>query len=709
MIVNATESVEVIGAEPSQLVGSLLGSSTLNGGDGGNLTVNTAKLVVRDGGRVDSSTAATGSAGSVTINASDSVEISGTVPGTLNPSLVSAGANIENEIARQIFGLPPLPSGASGDLTINTGQLTVKDGAQISARNQGLGNAGNLEIVADSILLDNRGTISANSRGIGNTGNLSITARSIFLNNEASITAELGGDLPAILNQGVSPSNSELSGTFSPQTRGNARGGEINISTQKLIIQGGAEISTANFTDSTGGNLNVDASESVQVIGVSPANPDVFSFIGASTFGSGNSGDVIVSTGRLAILDGGIFNAGTFGSGDGGDITLNVTELVELSNNRPVPNNFPTGLFANSFSTGNAGSLTINTKNLTIKDGSIISVGTLTQGKGGNITINASESINISGMSGSSSSSIVANTLGQGDGGDIKITTDNLSISNGGLISASSERPESFPERVLLDAGNFTLPLFATGNAGNVEIKASSINLDGGSISAATSAGEGGNISLQSNSLLMRRNSEISTTAGGTGNGGNILITGSSPADFVVLLEGSKISANAFEGRGGNIQIDTKGLFVCGDCEITASSELGVEGLVTINRLQPNTELQVINVPQRVAESEEVVALACSTTEEEDQSEFIITGRGGLPPRPTESLSSENLVGFDSSSGSNIPSVSQNLSEESVTAKLPAPARGWYLNSQGVLILAAQTPSALPYSSGLTTPKCHDN
>jgi large exoprotein involved in heme utilization and adhesion len=250
-----------------------------------------------------------------------------------------------------------------------------------------------------------------------------------------------------------------------------------------------------------------------------------------------------------------------------------------------------------------------------------------------------------------------------------------------------------------------------SGDAGNLEVVANSIVLDNqGTISATTAAGEGGNINLQSNSLLMRQNSQISATAGGTGNGGNIIITGSSPADFVVLLEGSEILANAFEGVGGNIGIDAKALFVCPDCRISASSQLGVEGLVTINRLQPNTELQVINVPQEVAESEEVVALACSTTEEEDRSEFIITGRGGLPPRPTEPLSSDNLVNFDSSSSrSESSSVSESLREETDTAKLPAPARGWYVNSKGVLILAAQAPSPLPYSFGLTTPKCYGN
>jgi large exoprotein involved in heme utilization and adhesion len=137
---------------------------------------------------------------------------------------------------------------------------------------------------------------------------------------------------------------------------------------------------------------------------------------------------------------------------------------------------------------------------------------------------------------------------------------------------------------------------------------------------------------------------------------------------------------------------------------------VGVDGLVTINRLQPNTELQVIDVPQEVAESEEVVALACSTADGEDRSEFIITGRGGLPPRPSEPLSSEALVSFDSSPAraGNQPAAEIPSGGPSA-AHLPAPARGWYINPEGVTILTAQAPSPLPYSSGLTTSKCHGN
>ena len=52
-----------------------------------------------------------------------------------------------------------------------------------------------------------------------------------------------------------------------------------------------------------------------------------------------------------------------------------------------------------------------------------------------------------------------------------------------------------------------------------------------------------------------------------------------------VILKNSNIRANAFEGRGGNIQISTQGLFQSPESEINASSTLGVDGTVSIQTL----------------------------------------------------------------------------------------------------------------------------
>jgi large exoprotein involved in heme utilization and adhesion len=106
-----------------------------------------------------------------------------------------------------------------------------------------------------------------------------------------------------------------------------------------------------------------------------------------------------------------------------------------------------------------------------------------------------------------------------------------------------------------------------------LQVQAGSVRLDsGGAITATTESGDGGNIRLRAQELLLLRgNSNISTTAGTAeagGNGGNINIESGN----LVALEDSDITANAYRGKGGNIQISTTGFFLSADSNITASS-----------------------------------------------------------------------------------------------------------------------------------------
>ena len=107
-------------------------------------------------------------------------------------------------------------------------------------------------------------------------------------------------------------------------------------------------------------------------------------------------------------------------------------------------------------------------------------------------------------------------------------------------------------------------------------------------MTAASPSGDGGNIDIRTSGEVAFLNSSISAEVGGgpTTTGGNITI---SRPDYVVLDNGSRIVANAFEGQGGNIDITTEALLVSADSRISASSALGVDGVVQVNA--PETEL----------------------------------------------------------------------------------------------------------------------
>jgi len=812
--VTATESIEIVGVEPNLLIPSGLAVTSFGSGQAGNLTVDTSQLTILDGGRVDASALASGESGSLTINASEFVEVKGTVPESINPSLIASSANQVDASLQEAFNLPPVPSGTSGNVTINTPQLKIDQGAQVTVRNDGLGDAGILQVNANSISLDNQGGISAATNGGkggtidlqvqdslemsglsqissdnfagGDSGNLRIVTGQLQIDEGAFISATtfgsgqgadvtiqateaieitgtgfeqfketfqqgaISGTLPAsergtgiflgtsssgasghlsletpslLLNEGavifsptfasgkggnifieasesVELSGSALQAGTAPFSSGS--GGKIEIETGNLILQDGATIINATFGDGTGGDVEISVLESVEIENTPPGALLQTGIYTNTAVGSGEGGDVRIDTSQLSIRKGVISsNTGALLptgvipiGGPGGNVIVNASESVELAGVQERDTRFASGIGTTSFSQSRAGNLTINTENLVVKEGADLSTAASNSGDGGTLTVNVSDSIELigktvrdetlGGLLATSGRDNLPELEATGNAGDINVRTQNLIVRDGARIDVQS---------------------LGSGTAGNVQVIADSIFLDKqGTISAAGISGEGGNINLETNSLLMRHNSQISATAGGTGNGGNITLAGTSPVDFVVLLEDSAISANAFQGRGGNIDIETQALFVCPNCEITASSELGVEGLVEIVWLQQNANLDVIDLPRDVAESKEVVALSCSATEGQEQSEFIITGRGGLPPRPTDPLSSENLVSFDASS-----SVSETPAAEENNAQLPTPAQGWYVDSDGILILTAQAPAAAPYSSGLKTPECYGN
>jgi filamentous hemagglutinin family protein len=658
--VNAGDSVDIIGVEPNLFAPSGLLSSTFNAGNAGDVKINTPKLRVQDGGRVGASTSASGSAGNITINAPELVEVKGRVPGSVNPSLINSSANRVDRSLQQLFGLPPVPNGSSKDVTITTNELRVTDGALVSTSSDGSGISGNVRINAGSVLLDSGGAIAS----------------------------ELG----RALRQGPFSFSS-------PLTSAVGKGGDIEISTKQMVVQGGASISTLTFTNVNGGNVILNAPESLQVVGFTSPNPRVQTFISSSTFGSGDSGNIDISTGKFTIQNGGLLTAGTQGSGEGGDLRVTATDSVEVIGAEPT-RLAPSLIGVSSLNRGNGGNLTINTPRLIVRDGGRIDSSTGASGSAGSVTINSPQSVEVTGtIPGTSTASLIsagANIESEitrrifglpdvpsGASGDLTINTGQLRISNSAQVTARNQ---------------------GSGNAGNAKVNARSILLDDvGSITAATTSGEGGNIILQTNSLQMRHNSQISAEAGGTGNGGNITITGFSPAEFVVLLEDSKINANAFEGRGGNIQINTQGLFACPECKITASSQLGLDGVVEVITPDAQTKQEALDLPQEVVKPEEVVAQVCPANSAQARSEFTLTGRGGLPPRPNEPLSREALVSFGSS-----PNQAEN-SSQSARSTLPPPAQGWYLNSKGALILTAHAPTLTPYNSGLASSSCHDN
>ena len=287
--------------------------------------------------------------------------------------------------------------------------------------------------------------------------------------------------------------DSQVNSLLSTANGGNQPAGNLTIHSRRLILRDGAGIGVSTAGAGKGGDLIVNASESVELIGTSAIGFP--SGLSADTTGEGNASNLTINTRRFVVQDGAAASVSTFGEGRGGNLTLNALESVELSGTGS--NGFASGLYAQAFSDGDAGNLTINTQDLIVRDGA-------------------------------------------------KVT-----------VAADTAADSRVPNPPSFDLGTTILAfdLDATGTAGNIEVNASSILLDNqGKIIAQTDSTEGGNITLQVQELLlMRHNTQISATAGteqAGGNGGNITIN--APLIVTVPTENSDITANAFLGNGGN-------------------------------------------------------------------------------------------------------------------------------------------------------------
>ncbi|MBW4562107.1 MAG: S-layer family protein [Mojavia pulchra JT2-VF2] len=711
-----------------------------SGAGSGSIQLQGRNISIRDGSVVSIQTQGELSAGSINVNASESLSLVGTttdgeISSKIFTETIGGGKSGDiNVVTPHLL----LQDGAAistatytdapgGNLTIETGKLTIGDRAFISSATFGNGTGGNINIrAANSVEISGTGfeelqqtfqigallgTLSPTDRGTGiflgtaggggTSGSLNLETSSLMMRNGAIIFSPtfiqgVGGNLNIRASDLVEVSGSAIQAGNSQGSNGT--GGNITVDTNQLRLEDGGTVISATFGNGAGGNVEVKAAD-IQMQRTPPGAALLTGIYTNTTLGTGKGGDLRIDTGNLYIQDGVIAsNTGAslptgiipFG-GPGGNVILNARESVEIAGVLPDPR-FASGLGTTAFSQSPAGDLTVSTKKLILREGADASTATLGAGKGGALTVNASDSIELSGISvgnvtlGGLSAAAGRATLPQltvtGASGDIRVFTDKLIVRDGARIDVQS---------------------LGSGNAGNLQVVANSILLDKqGTISAATTSGEGGNISLQANSLLMRHNSQISATAGGSGNGGNINITGFSPANFVALLEGSKITADAVQGMGGNISINTKGFFVCPTCQISASSQLGIAGEISITTPEAENNFEIVDLPQEIAKPEQVVAQTCRAATSQNRSEFTITGRGGLPPRPSEQLSSGALISFE-------PAVASAATEVQNSSQLPPPARGWYVNTQGVVVLASQTPTPTPYGSGLSSSDCHTN
>jgi hypothetical protein len=113
-------------------------------------------------------------------------------------------------------------------------------------------------------------------------------------------------------------------------------------------------------------------------------------------------------------------------------------------------------------------------------------------------------------------------------------------------------------------------------------------------------------------------------------------------------------------------------------------------------RIDPNTGL--INLPAEPVQPQ--VASGCTAGTGQNQSKFVVTGRGGLPLNPREAFNNNDTVRVDWVT----LSPNSDNRNQTVTTTIPTPApiveaTGWVINAKGEVFLTASAPTGTPHSS----------
>lgn len=623
---------------------------------------------------------------------------------------------------------------ASGDVSLRADRLIALDGSRAGTATQARGSAG-ATTIATPVLTLNNSNLETQTLAAGTAGIITI-----------------GGFTPGSRSESVSLTNlSQINSSVAATARGNA--GVISIQTQNLSVTGGGQINASTRGSGDGGRIRVDASDSIRLNGVNPNG--VFSGIisTAESGATGNGGSSTLKTNRLQVTDGAQIRTTTRGPGNAGNVSIEADTIAfdGVSAITRQPSAITSTVLSGG--TGEGGSIDIKTRTLSFTNGARISaetnstIATPTKGNAGSITIKARETAEFDGigsfgantgarvetfgagrggkltveaadLSVTNGAQLRSNTNGQGDAGDIKISVSGTVLIDGndsGLFATTSSSSTGKggsvvidPQQVILRNGaKISVDSLGSGVGGNVQIESGRLILsDRARISAETSSNDGGNIVLQIRDyLLLRRGSLISTNAGkaqGLGNGGDINID----STFVVAVpeENSDITANAFRGRGGNVTIETQGIFgiafrpvLTPFSDITASSEFGVDGIVSITTPEIDPSRGLLILPANLVDASRLVAQTCSTRSvaaAQQRGAFVVTGRGGLPPGPGDALNQPATWQDIRPVGPTLPKTTPSRSDQtplkSSSAETIVEADAWTIGTDGKVMLTAK-------------------
>jgi filamentous hemagglutinin family protein len=484
-----------------------------------------------------------------------------------SPSAVNEGIdNIDVSSVRSTTG----PGG--GSVLIRGGRFVLSSGS-IVADNLASAPGGRIDMaMTESIAIGGQSLVNISSRAAGGVDGIRMDAPRIAVSGRSEIRSE---------------------------ARGTGDGGTISITGREISFSEDAAVSTSAFLEGgDGGSVRIAATESLEF------SDNVF--IQSVTRGDGDAGSIDLSAGDIRILDRASILALAFlgSSGDGGAITITAAgELDFFGTGTGLPRSENALISTSANGSGTGGNVDIRAGTLAIGALALVESRSRGAGDAGNVRIEAGDT-RIDGGAG-----INSRSEGSGNGGTLDLRLGAFTLAGGATLSAEA---------------------LGTGLAGDIAVSAASTSLQDSSITTAAAISDGGNIALDPGDLFLLDNALIETSVrSGVGDGGNIRIGNAAATPEFLVARGSRIQANAFGGDGGNIDVTVDYLVLDAYSTIEASSQLGVDGVITF----ANPEVDVATLvapPAAVLGSGETIATTACERSGRPGSRLVVAP-GGQP------------------------------------------------------------------------------
>ena len=521
-------------------------------------------------------------------------------------------------------------SGDAGDVNVQAETLNLINHSEIASHTWSTGKAGTVTVSADNLKIDGGGSsIASNANGgSGDAGSVNVKAKNIDL-----------------LNGGGISSNTDAGGNA----------GTITIETSNLNIERNRSAIVSDAHEGSHGDAG-----SVKVT-ADYIKIDAVAGILSSTFGEGKAGKIEVNAKTLEMFDNGTISSKTAAGGKAGEVLV-VADNLKIDGNKTDidSNSVERHDQADNTPVGDAGNVTVTTKNAVISNGGKISSDTNRNGKAGTVKVTADDLKIDNPNSGISSAS--NSEYSSGKTGDVFVFANNsIQIINGGSINAKNEAvvndtSQIIPSKVIVTAPEISLQNgggISTNSSGNVSASNIEINsaknllVNASLITTTAKSGNGGSITVDGkNALISLKDSGfITTVKTADGNGGNININSD-----ILLMDSAVIQANAESGNGGKINLNINALIPNGNMLIKSRKQLewqpkfgfnliqaasasGLNGTINSSAPQLNLSGVLANFGKPQFESNLIEQNAC---DENDGSSLTRVGNGGLPRNRSE-------------------------------------------------------------------------